>query len=137
MSGLLHPRQITYSSKKSVQNSINNQYKNRRLIMALQTFCSVSLNLFKNYLNIYNETERTNNRIFLYPRTFPFLKYRRISNFGNKYLLIYRRRIPSKFFGANLPLTTNLCCPSREPLVPSSASKKAITWSGCRCILKD
>jgi len=53
------------------------------------------------------------------------------------YLLTYRRRIPSKFFGANLPFTTNLCCPSRDPLVPNSASKKAMTWSGCRCILKD
>lgn len=53
-----------------------------------------------------------------------------------RYLLTYRRNIPSKFLGANLPLTTNLCCPSSDPLVPSSASKKAMTWSGCRCILK-
>jgi hypothetical protein len=52
------------------------------------------------------------------------------------YLLIYRRRIPSKFLGANLPLTTNLCCPSRDPLVPNSARRKAMTWSACRCILK-
>lgn len=52
------------------------------------------------------------------------------------YLLTYRRKIPSKFLGANRPFTTSLCCPSSDPLVPNSASKKAITWSGCRCILK-
>lgn len=48
---------------------------------------------------------------------------------------MYRLRIPSKFLGANRPLTTSLCCPSSDPLVPNSANKKAMTWSGCRCIL--
>jgi len=52
-----------------------------------------------------------------------------------RYSLTYRRRIPSKFLGANLPFTTNLFCPSVDPLVPSSASKKAMTCSCGRCIL--
>lgn len=51
-------------------------------------------------------------------------------------LLMYLLRIASKFLGANLPLITNLCCPSSDPLVPISASKNIITCSGCLCILK-
>nr|ACR37137.1 unknown [Zea mays] len=51
------------------------------------------------------------------------------------YSLIYLLSIASKFFGANLPLITNLCCPSRDPLVPISASKNIITCSGCLCIV--
>lgn len=53
-----------------------------------------------------------------------------------RYLLTYLLNIPSKFFGANRPFTTSLCCPSRDPLVPISASKKVMTCSGCLCILK-
>lgn len=60
-------------------------------------------------------------------------KEKKLIHRGN--LLTYRRRIPSKFLGANLPFTTNRCCPSSDPLVPSSASKKVITCSGCLCIL--
>jgi hypothetical protein len=51
-------------------------------------------------------------------------------------LLMYLLRIASKFLGANLPLITNLCCPSSDPLVPISASKNIITCSGCLCILE-
>ena len=51
-------------------------------------------------------------------------------------LLMYFLRILSKFLGANLPFTTNLCCPSRDPLVPSSARRKVMTCSGCLCILR-
>ena len=43
---------------------------------------------------------------------------------------------PLKAFGANLPFTTNLYCPSSDPLVPISASKKVMTCSGCLCILE-
>ena len=49
------------------------------------------------------------------------------------YPLMYLCRIPSKFLGTNLPLTTNRC---RHPLVPISASKNVMTCSGCLCILK-
>jgi len=58
------------------------------------------------------------------------------SNWNINCLLMYLRRMPSKFLGANLPLINNLCCPSKEPLMPISASKNVITCSGCLCILK-
>lgn len=48
--------------------------------------------------------------------------------------LTYSSKFPSKYFCANLPIATNLCRPSREPLVPSSASKKVITCFGSGCI---
>lgn len=49
---------------------------------------------------------------------------------------MYLRRIPSNSLGAYLPLTSNCHCPSRDPLVPISASKNVMTCSGCLCILK-
>ena len=49
--------------------------------------------------------------------------------------LMYRRRMPSKFLGANLPFTIRRDWPSSDPSVPNSARRKAMTWSGGRCML--
>ena len=85
----------------------------------------ISSNQYRWYAN------KRNVKIICSEKTYCTYQHNQIGN-----LLMYLLRIASKFLGANLPLITNLCCPSSDPLVPISASKKFITCSGCLCILE-